>query len=339
MKLFGVLAIAAVDYVVYRVRRARALERYRRNPLRLETMADTAAVDALFERAGREPPAMADWVRLAHATARPAAESEASPAPGPAGAAGAEAPPESMPTQATTRSDAERYEQVRELLARHAPGARTVVDVGANDGEATATYGVGADGFVVGVDVSHPLLVRFRRRLPVHAAVVGDGARLPLADACADALFCTETLEHVPSPGAAVAEFVRVLRPGGVFVVQSPNAHRLRNLNPFHVVELALSVFTDRVLQKKVVHENTWHNAVTYHWDFSVRDYRRMAREAGAEVVAIVSRDVFVPRTIAPPGSGRARALQRLLLRVPVVRLFGGDLVMVARRPPEADAR
>jgi ubiquinone/menaquinone biosynthesis C-methylase UbiE len=99
-----------------------------------------------------------------------------------------------------------------------------------------------------------------KRRLPDQIALQGDGSCLPLADESVDFLFCTETLEHISDPAAAVREFLRVLRGGCRFVVQSPNAHRIRNLNPFELLTLVLSLITDSILQPKIVHENTWLN-------------------------------------------------------------------------------
>ncbi len=57
----------------------------------------------------------------------------------------------------------------------------------------------------------------------VHA----DVTRLPLADGCADVVSAGELLEHVPDRRAAVAEACRVLRPGGVLVLDTLNATRL----------------------------------------------------------------------------------------------------------------
>lgn len=52
--------------------------------------------------------------------------------------------------------------------------------------------------------------------------IVADVQALTLPDACADAIICTEVLEHVPDPFAACRELHRVLRPGGWLYVTSP---------------------------------------------------------------------------------------------------------------------
>ncbi len=52
--------------------------------------------------------------------------------------------------------------------------------------------------------------------------VVGDIARAPIVDSCADAVVCTEVLEHVPAPERVLAEAHRLLRPGGRSIVSVP---------------------------------------------------------------------------------------------------------------------
>jgi SAM-dependent methyltransferase len=51
-----------------------------------------------------------------------------------------------------------------------------------------------------------------------------DATRLPLADDSVDTLITLEMLEHVPDPGAVVAELARVLRPGGTVFLSVPSA-------------------------------------------------------------------------------------------------------------------
>jgi 2-polyprenyl-3-methyl-5-hydroxy-6-metoxy-1,4-benzoquinol methylase len=46
-----------------------------------------------------------------------------------------------------------------------------------------------------------------------------DGTRLPFDDAAFDCLFCIDVMEHLPGPAHFVAEFARVLRPGGLLFI------------------------------------------------------------------------------------------------------------------------
>jgi len=53
--------------------------------------------------------------------------------------------------------------------------------------------------------------------------VTGDALALPLPDASVDRIIAAEVLEHVPADEIAVAELVRVLRPGGRIAVTVPS--------------------------------------------------------------------------------------------------------------------
>jgi ubiquinone/menaquinone biosynthesis C-methylase UbiE len=48
--------------------------------------------------------------------------------------------------------------------------------------------------------------------------VQADSAALPLADASVDLLFCHQTFHHLVDQDAAIAEFFRVLKPGGTLL-------------------------------------------------------------------------------------------------------------------------
>jgi len=53
-------------------------------------------------------------------------------------------------------------------------------------------------------------------------AIAGDALRLPFPDGTFDRVIASEVLEHVPADGQAIAELVRVTRPGGRLAVTVP---------------------------------------------------------------------------------------------------------------------
>ncbi len=57
--------------------------------------------------------------------------------------------------------------------------------------------------------------------------IVADAASVPLRVACADAVVCTEVLEHVPDPRRVLAEAGRLLRPGGRLIASMPFMSRV----------------------------------------------------------------------------------------------------------------
>jgi 2-polyprenyl-6-hydroxyphenyl methylase/3-demethylubiquinone-9 3-methyltransferase len=87
----------------------------------------------------------------------------------------------------------------------------------------------------VGVDLSVSGL-RTARRKGVEV-VQGDAAHLPLPSASADVVVAGEVLEHVPDLPAVVAEVCRVLRPGGLVVVDTIAATTFGRLSSIVVAE------------------------------------------------------------------------------------------------------
>ena len=72
---------------------------------------------------------------------------------------------------------------------------------------------------LTGVDVSAGMLARAREVLPGATWVHDDATHLPVADGSLDAVTCAAALHLFPDPRAAVADWERALRPGGVAVV------------------------------------------------------------------------------------------------------------------------
>lgn len=99
-----------------------------------------------------------------------------------------------------------------------APG-RQWLDVGCGTGALTGAILAQADpAKVTGVDPSEGFLATARAQTsdPRADLRVGDATSLPLADNAYDAVVSGLMLNFVPEPARAVAEFVRVSRPGGL---------------------------------------------------------------------------------------------------------------------------
>jgi SAM-dependent methyltransferase len=72
---------------------------------------------------------------------------------------------------------------------------------------------------VIGVDSSPEMLAHARARVPKAQFLLGDLHELPLPDDRVDIVVCALALSHLRDLRPAVAEFARVLRPGGHLVI------------------------------------------------------------------------------------------------------------------------
>jgi SAM-dependent methyltransferase len=100
----------------------------------------------------------------------------------------------------------------------------TALDAACGTGRHTA-YLAGLGHRVIGVDASPEMLARARERMPDGDFREAGLDRLPLPDDAVDTVVCGLALSHVPDLRPVMAEFARVLRPGGHLVVS--DAHLL----------------------------------------------------------------------------------------------------------------
>ncbi|WP_261567509.1 class I SAM-dependent methyltransferase [Frankia gtarii] len=100
----------------------------------------------------------------------------------------------------------------------------TALDAACGTGRHTA-YLQELGHHVIGVDASPDMLAQARKRLPDVDFHEADLHRLPLPDNAVDTVVCALALAYVPDLALVMAEFARVLRPGGNLVIS--DAHLL----------------------------------------------------------------------------------------------------------------
>jgi len=111
-----------------------------------------------------------------------------------------------------------RARVVRGLVAKYATKNAPILDAGCGTGLNLRHLPPGS----VGLDINPRNLEILRERLPNHTLVEGDVEALPFEDGSFGTVLCTEVLEHIPDPAAALAEYRRVLKPGGVLIGSVP---------------------------------------------------------------------------------------------------------------------
>lgn len=62
---------------------------------------------------------------------------------------------------------------------------------------------------------------------------VCDASHIPVPDDSFDVVLCTEMLEHVPEPVEVIAEFARILKPGGKIILTAPLGSGIHQ-EPYH---------------------------------------------------------------------------------------------------------
>jgi SAM-dependent methyltransferase len=100
---------------------------------------------------------------------------------------------------------------------------------------------------IVASDVDHDLLASRKAEFPNVRWLRADAQPLPFRGEAMDALFAGELVEHLADPVPALREFRRVLKPGGILILTTPNRLRLANrvdrserpYSPDHLSELS----------------------------------------------------------------------------------------------------
>jgi SAM-dependent methyltransferase len=110
-----------------------------------------------------------------------------------------------------------RRRVVERLVKRYGAGD-PVLDAGCGTGLNLARLPAGSTG----LEINPRSVALLRERLPQHRIVEGDIEAMPFADETFATVLCTEVLEHVPDPAAALSEIQRVLRPNGVLIGSVP---------------------------------------------------------------------------------------------------------------------
>src|SRR5215218_6548889 len=132
----------------------------------------------------------------------------------------------------------EAEHRARYAWAAPAAAGKRVLDAGCGLGYGSAVLSDAGAASVVGVDVAEGVVEVARERVPDGVELhVGDVAALDFADGEFDVVVCFEVIEHVEAPDAVLAELHRVLAPGGVLLVSSPNRDVYVPGNPHHIHE------------------------------------------------------------------------------------------------------
>jgi ubiquinone/menaquinone biosynthesis C-methylase UbiE len=111
-------------------------------------------------------------------------------------------------------------ELLRERVLANVSDGAIALDLGAGSGRVAAMNFKAAGRSVFGIDVDLAISANSQ----IDGGCVGDASRLPFRNAAFDLVYADNVLEHLDKPALVFAEVARVLKPGGRFLVKTPNA-------------------------------------------------------------------------------------------------------------------
>jgi len=221
----------------------------------------------------------------------------------------------------------QRYAEVR---------SRRVLDCGCGAGDYVfALRALGADAW--GIEYSREKLAKAPASIAGRVSV-GDLHHIALRNGSVDVALLNEVLEHVPDDRRALREVHRVLRPGGVLLIFSPNRRY-----PFETHGAFVKGSTRRIPHYVPLIPYIPLPVARRVMDFWARNYwpgelRRLVQEAGFDITHTdyvwqtfegISNNQ--PAVIART-KGFLRMLSQTLERLPMLRTLGVSQVIVARK-------
>jgi GT2 family glycosyltransferase/SAM-dependent methyltransferase len=142
------------------------------------------------------------------------------------------------------------YEHLhRYAICRDRVVGQRVLDVACGEGYGSNLLAkVAAE--VTGLDIDPKAIDRAKKRFRAENLkfVTADCCEMPFEEKSFDFVVANEMIEHIPDHGAFIEEVKRILAPGGMLLVSTPNKpvyNRYKTPNPFHVSEMDIPEFRD----------------------------------------------------------------------------------------------
>jgi SAM-dependent methyltransferase len=198
-------------------------------------------------------------------------------------------------------------------------GGDLVLDLGCGDGSWLDTIGPRYRS-AIGIDISRDGMDSRTGDAPSWRFIKADlGEGLPFENGIADAIRANQVIEHVRDPRALAVEAHRVLRPGGLLFLTTPNIRYVR-----HLVRLALFGRGPMTSAHVPGPSREWDDGHLHY--FTPGDLRRIVFAAGFS-------SILVSGLIAP--TGRLQVLRPIAATLsgyaPIREFLSGNTLLVAR--------
>lgn len=207
-----------------------------------------------------------------------------------------------------------------------------VVDAGSGEGYGAARLAAAGAVAVVALELDAAAVAHSGTAYADVAAVRANLAALPVADGQVDVLVSLQVVEHLWDLAGFLRDCHRVLRPGGVLALTTPNrpvfspglARGERPTNPFHVEEFDAEQLTDLVAAAAFVEVGV---AGLHHGP------RLQAWEAATGTELVAAQVALALGTSAPPGTEQLASTCTAADFVVSSAHGAQDLLLTARRP------
>ncbi|SNS11957.1 Methyltransferase domain-containing protein [Humidesulfovibrio mexicanus] len=153
-------------------------------------------------------------------------------------------------------------------------------------------------------------------------AQLANALALPYADASFDVVNYTDILEHLFDPLGGLVEAVRVLRPGGLLMLDTPGYASIDRSRALSYLEYALGRAFPATRRRRLV-TASWDGQTFFHTEFTARELRRLLSLAGLDILSL-DNETFHPAELDGPPP-RPSLLRRLTP--------AGSWFALARRP------
>lgn len=239
---------------------------------------------------------------------------------------------------------------IKKLISREQISNQKILDAGYGSGEIITLY-KDNDNSVIGTELSSDNINKYQS-LHDSPSVKCDVHYLPFKNNIFEVINFTDLLEHLENPQSALNEISRLLKPGGLLVMSTPNSQSItldtvsNPLNPFIILEKIISLRCERILPPRrlmqLFEEDGGSEVYVYHTTFSKKELSFFLGNAGFKI-SNFSTYIFLNRGFARifsvlPKFLRQRwvvfavKMETLLSQIPVIKYLGANWLICARK-------
>ena len=118
-----------------------------------------------------------------------------------------------------------------------------MVELGCGSGYGTKLIAISGAKKVYGIDIDESA-IKYAEKFYFHNKITfikASAMHTNLPNNIADIVISFETIEHVTNPSKMITEIKRILKPGGLLIISTPNKAMSLDDNPYHIKEFMLT--------------------------------------------------------------------------------------------------